>query len=464
MFGVTMRTFTELVGKGKGERPFAAVPLADAARYCCDDSEMVLRLHEAFEPQLDERTVRPLLDTIELPLVRVLVDMEWDGVLVDRALLAELSRQFAVELGTLERQIYSAAGAEFNINSTPQLRRILFEKLQLQPLKKTKTGASTDFEVLEQLAAQGHEVPKLLIEYRELSKLKSTYVDALPAYINPETGRVHTSFNQTGAATGRLSSTEPNLQNIPVRTPRGESVRKAFVAPPGSVLCAADYSQIELRLLAHFSRDPAFVHAFEHGDDIHRQTAAIIFGVPQDAVTSEMRGRAKTINFGTIYGQGPFGLSRQLGIPQDEAKKFIAEYFARFAGVRAWLDGMIGQARKIGYVETLFGRRRYIPEINDKNFNVKSFGERLAMNSPLQGSAADLIKKAMIDIAGALRAEGLATRMLLQVHDELVFEVPEREVDAATRLVKHHMESAHELTVPLVVTIGVGKNWVAAKE
>jgi DNA polymerase-1 len=339
----------------------------------------------------------------------------------------------------------------------------LFEKLQLQPLKKTKTGASTDFEVLEQLAAQGHEVPRLLIEYRELSKLKSTYVDALPAYINPETGRVHTSFNQTGAATGRLSSTEPNLQNIPVRTPRGESIRKAFVAPPGSVLCAADYSQIELRLLAHLSRDPAFVHAFEHGDDIHRQTAAIIFGVPQDAVTSEMRSRAKTINFGTIYGQGPFGLSRQLGIPQDEAKKFIAEYFARFAGVRAWLDGMIAQARKIGYVETLFGRRRYIPEINDKNFSVKAFGERLAMNSPLQGSAADLIKKAMIDIADTLRAERLTTRMLLQVHDELVFEVPEREIDAATALVKRHMESAATLDVPLVVTIGVGKNWVAAK-
>ncbi|HEY6807511.1 MAG TPA: DNA polymerase I [Gemmatimonadales bacterium] len=464
LFGVTMRTFTELVGKGKSERPFAAVPLADAARYCCDDSEMVLRLYAAFEPQLDERTVRPLLDTIELPLVRVLVDMEWDGVLVDRALLAELSRQFTAELGILERQIYAAAGTAFNINSTPQLRTVLFEKLQLQPLKKTKTGASTDFEVLEQLAAQGHEVPRLLIEYRELSKLKSTYVDALPAYINPETGRVHTSYNQTGAATGRLSSTEPNLQNIPVRTLRGESIRKAFIAPPGSVLCAADYSQIELRLLAHFSHDPAFVHAFEHGDDIHRQTAAIIFGVAQDAVTPEMRARAKTINFGTIYGQGPFGLSRQLGIPQDEAKKFITDYFARFARVRTWLDEMIAQARKIGYVETLFGRRRYIPEINDKNFNVKSFGERLAMNSPLQGSAADLIKKAMIDIAAALSAERLRTRMLLQVHDELVFEVPEREVEAATALVKHHMEAAHPLDVPLVVSVGVGKNWVAAKE
>jgi len=306
-------------------------------------------------------------------------------------------------------------------------------------------------------------VPKLLIEYRELSKLKSTYVDALPGFINPATGRIHTSFNQAGAATGRLSSSDPNLQNIPVRTPRGEAIRRAFVAASGWLLLTADYSQIELRLLAHLSGDPAFVQAFEQGGDIHRQTAALIFGVPQADVTPEMRARAKTINFGTIYGQGPFALSRQLGITLDEAKAFIQQYFTRFAGVRAWLDRTVAEARARGYVETLFGRRRYVPELKDKNFNVRSFGERTATNSPLQGSAADLIKRAMIGVDHALRERGLETRVLLQVHDELVLEVPERESDQARELVKREMVGAAALRVPLVVSIGVGKNWVDAK-
>jgi DNA polymerase-1 len=390
--------------------------------------------------------------------------MEANGVLIDRALLGEIGRAFAKELAGLELEIYRAAGGDFNINSTPQLRMILFEKLQLPVLKRTKTGASTDFEVLEQLAAMGHEVPRLMIEYRELSKLKSTYVDALPGFIHPETGRVHTSFNQTGAATGRLSSSDPNLQNIPVRTPRGEAIRRAFIAPPGHVLLTADYSQIELRLLAHLSGDPAFVEAFERGGDIHRQTAAVIFGVAEDAVTPEMRARAKTINFGTIYGQGSFALSRQLGITQDEAKTFIQQYFERFAGVRRWLDATVEEARHRGYVETLFGRRRYITELKDKNFNIRAFGERTATNSPLQGSAADLIKIAMIRIHAALPAAGLRARMLLQVHDELVFEVPEGELAAAAALVKREMEGVTKLRVPLVVTIGAGKNWVDAKE
>jgi DNA polymerase-1 len=330
-------------------------------------------------------------------------------------------------------------------------------------LKKTKTGPSTDFDVLEQLGAMGHEVPRLLIEYRELAKLKSTYVDALPAYINPTTGRNHTSFNQTGAATGRLSSSEPNLQNIPIRTPRGEAIRRAFVAPPGCVLITADYSQIELRLLAHLSGDAAFLKAFAEGGDIHRQTAAIIFGVSQHAVTPEMRARAKTINFGTIYGQGPFALSRQLGISQDQAKEFIAQYFTRFAGVRAWLDRTVATAREQGYVETIFQRRRYIPELRDRNFSMRAFGERTATNSPLQGSAADLIKIAMIRIAQAFRDRGLAARMVLQVHDELVVEAPEREQQVAGELMKRHMEGAAELRVPLVVTLGAGTNWVDAK-
>ena len=461
--GVEMQTYAGLVGRGRGERPFAEVPVAVAARYCCADSEVVLRLRDAFQLELEDHQLLRLLDTIEVPLIPVLVGMEWHGVLVDREVLGQISRQFARELAELEQVLYRAAGTDFNINSTPQLRHILFEKLQLPVLKKTKTGASTDFEVLEQLAALGHEVPRLLIEYRELAKLKSTYVDALPGYVNPATGRIHTSFNQAGAATGRLSSSDPNLQNIPVRTPRGEAIRRAFVAAPGWLLLTADYSQIELRLLAHLSGDPAFLQAFAQGGDIHRQTAAIIFGVSQDQVTPDMRARAKTINFATIYGQGPFALSRQLGITQEEATEFIKQYFTRFQGVRAWLDRTVAGARDQGYVETLFGRRRYVPELKDKNFNIRAFGERTATNSPLQGSAADLIKLAMIGIDRALRERGLATRMLLQVHDELVFEVPEAEQEDATGVVKSHMETAAALRVPLVVSIGAGRNWVDAK-
>ena len=460
---ITLRTYAQLVGRGKAERSFATVPLADAARYCAADSETVLRLHDAFRPELEDHQVLRLLETIEVPLIPVLVDMEWRGVCLDLERLREISRTFARELTALEHAIHQAAGTDFNINSTPQLRHVLFEKHQLPIIKKTKTGASTDYEVLEQLAAMGHEVPRLLIEYRELSKLKSTYVDALPGFINSATGRIHTSFNQTGAATGRLSSSDPNLQNIPVRTARGEAIRRAFVAPPRAVLLTADYSQIELRLLAHLSGDRAFVEAFEQGGDIHRQTAAIIFGVPQDQVTSDMRARAKTINFGTIYGQGPFALSRQLGITQDEAKQFIEQYFTRFAGVRAWLDRTVAEARAKGYVETLFGRRRYIPELKDRSYNIRAFGERTATNSPLQGSAADLIKIAMIGIARALKQRGLSSRMILQVHDELVLEVPHGEVETATEVVKSHMERAADLRVPLVVSVGAGKNWVDAK-
>jgi len=460
---LALPTYAELVGRGKAERPFAAVPLADAARYCAADSEIVLRLRDAFLPELEDHQLVRLLDTIEMPLMPVLVDMESRGVCLDLTRLGEISRGFAGELAELERAIYQAAGTDFNINSTPQLRQVLFEKHQLPVLKKTKTGPSTDYEVLEQLAAMGHEVPRLLIEYRELSKLKSTYVDALPGFINPLTGRIHTSFNQTGAATGRLSSSDPNLQNIPVRTPRGEAIRRAFVAPPGALLLTADYSQIELRLLAHLSEDPAFVEAFEQGGDIHRQTAAIIFDVAQDRVTPEMRARAKTINFATIYGQGAFALSRQLGITQDDAKRFIDQYFTRFAGVRAWLDRTVAQAREKGYVETLFGRRRYIPELKDRNYNIRAFGERTATNSPLQGSAADLIKIAMIGIAGAVKEASLASRMILQVHDELVLEVPPGEEEAATEVVKRHMEGAARLRVPLVVSVGLGMNWVDAK-
>ena len=460
---VELPTTAQLVGKGKGGGAFAQVPPAEAARVSAAQAEMVLRLEEAFRADIDAHHLARLLDEIEIPLIPVLVDMETTGILVDRALLGEMSRGFTKELTTLELDIYRAAGGEFNINSTPQLRTVLFERLKLPVQKRTKTGASTDVEVLEQLAALGHEVPRLLIEYRELTKLQSTYVDALPGYIRPDTGRVHTSFNQTGAATGRLSSSDPNLQNIPVRTRRGGEIRRAFVAPPGHLLLIADYSQVELRLLAHFSNDPAFVEAFQRGGDIHRQTAAVIFGVAEAAVTGEMRSRAKTINFATIYGQGALALSRQLGITLEEAKAFIKHYFERFAGVRAWLDQTVEEARQRGFVETLFGRRRYIPELRDRNFSIRAFGERTATNSPLQGSAADLIKIAMIRIHAALTTAGLGTKILLQVHDELVFEIPEAERSVAGALVKREMEGVANLRVPLVVSIGAGKNWIEAK-
>jgi DNA polymerase-1 len=453
----------QLLGKGKEMRSFADVPVADAARFSAAYAEMVLRLEEAVRSELEDHHLVRLLEDIEMPLVPVLVEMERTGILIDRTLLGEIARGFHKELQQLELDIYRAAGGEFNIMSTPQLRTVLFEKLKLPVQKRTKTGASTDVEVLEQLAQMGHEVPRLLMEYRELSKLKSTYVDALPGYVREDTGRVHTSFNQTGAATGRLSSSDPNLQNIPVRTPRGGEIRRAFVARPGHLLLIADYSQVELRLLAHLSGDAAFVAAFERGGDIHRQTAAVIFGVDEPKVTPDMRARAKTINFATIYGQGPMALSRQLGITLDEAKAFIKRYFERFAGVRIWLDRTVEEARNRGFVETLFGRRRYIPELRDRNFNIRAFGERTATNSPLQGSAADLIKIAMIRIQAAFDKTGMGAKMVLQVHDELVFEVPESERSDAAALVKREMEGVADLRVPLVVTVGAGKNWVDAK-
>ncbi len=461
--GQQMRLYTDLTGKGKQQIPFAEVPVPVAAAYCGADSTTVLALHEFFAPSLRDHGLEQLLQTMEMPLVPVLVDMEWEGIAIDPAVFARISIELTRDLVALEAKIATAAGATLNLNSPKQLAALLFEKLQLPVLKKTKTGPSTDADVLDQLAAMGHEVPTLILEYREAQKLKSTYVDVLPSRVNAGTGRIHTSFNQTGAATGRLSSSDPNLQNIPIRTPRGEEIRRGFVPRSGYRFIKADYSQIELRLMAHLSEDPAFITAFREGGDIHRQTASVIFGVPLAAVTTEMRGRAKTINFGTIYGQGPFALSRQLGITQDEAKSFIQQYFERFSGVRAYLDLQVKLARDHGYVETLFGRRRYIPEINDKNFNLRAFAERTAQNSPLQGSAADLIKIAMIRIHAALVQGGTGARLLLQVHDELVLEAPDAVVDQVAALVKDYMESAASLKVPLVVDVGTGPNWLDAK-
>jgi DNA polymerase-1 len=462
-FGRPLQTYADVTGRGKNQIPFAEVPVSAAAGYGGADSVTVLALHQYFGPALRDIAMEPLLREIEMPLVAVLTDMEWDGIAIDPAVFARLSAELGAELQRLEGEIATVAGEALNLNSPRQLAAILFERQQLPVLKRTKTGPSTDADVLEQLAAMGHALPQLILDYRELQKLKSTYIDTLPATVNARTGRIHTSFNQTGAATGRLSSSDPNLQNIPIRTPRGEEIRRGFVPRPGWQFLVADYSQIELRLMAHLSGDPAFIDAFHQGGDIHRQTAALIFGVPVEQVTPDMRARAKTINFATIYGQGPFALSRQLGIAQEDARSFIARYFERFAGVRAHLDRQIQLAREQGYVETLFKRRRYIPEIKDRNFNMRAYGERNAQNSPLQGSAADLIKLAMIRIHDALQEEELESRMLLQVHDELVFEVPPAELERMSQLVRQHMEQVVELRVPLVVDIGVGPNWLDAK-
>ncbi|HET7620455.1 MAG TPA: DNA polymerase I [Gemmatimonadaceae bacterium] len=458
-----MISFDELCGKGRSMIPFDETPISAARDYSCEDADMTLRLRAIFEPQLEVYALTSLFREIEIPLVDVLADMEWEGISIDTAFFASLKERFASERQRVERRIHEEAGVEFNINSNPQLRHILFEKLQLPVIKKTATGPSTDASVLQELAEQGHTIPELLMEYRELSKLESTYLDALPALVHPETHRIHTSFNQTVATTGRLSSSDPNLQNIPIRTELGRDIRRGFVPRKGWMLVAADYSQIELRLLAHLSNDPAFVQAFRAGGDIHRQTASIIFDVPLEEVTPEMRARAKTINFATIYGQGPRALSQQLRIEFAEAKRFIEEYFERFSGIRGYLDSMVEFAREHGYVQTIFGRRRYIPELKDRNFNIRQFGERTATNSPIQGSAADLIKIAMIRIHKLLAERQVKSRMLLQVHDELVFEVPPEELEAITKLVKFEMENAAQLSVPLVVELGAGENWLATK-
>jgi DNA polymerase-1 len=461
--GHTMTSFEELCGKGKDALRYDEVPIDCARDYSCEDADMTWRLRALFEPQLETLQVAALFRDVEMPLIGVLAEMEWEGIAIDRTWFAALKERFARERSRVEGEIYESAGQEFNINSNLQLREILFEKLGLPVLKRTATGPSTDATVLQQLADEGHRLPELLMEFREIAKLESTYIDALPAAVHPETERIHTSFSQAVAATGRLSSSDPNLQNIPIRRELGRDIRRGFIPRPGWKLFAADYSQIELRLLAHLSGDPAFVEAFRSGGDIHRQTAALIFEVALDDVTKEMRARAKTINFATIYGQGPHALSQQLKIPHAEAKEFIQRYFERFTLVRGYLDSMVDFAREHGYVQTIFGRRRYIPELRERNFNIRAFGERVASNAPIQGSAADLIKIAMIHIHDRLQAERFSARMLLQVHDVLVFEVPGPEIDAVSAVVRAEMEGAASLSVPLVVDVGTGKNWLETK-
>jgi DNA polymerase I len=418
------------------------------------------RLAAALREEVDDQGLTPVYEEIDRPLVPVLARMEDAGVKIDPAALERMSVKLQREAATKARDIYERCGMEFNINSPKQLGDVLFNKLALpMPVKYGKgKKISTAVDVLEGLAAD-HEVPRLVLEYRQLTKLKSTYVDALPALIRSQSGRVHTTFGQTGTATGRLSSANPNLQNIPIRTELGREIRAAFIAEPGHVLLAADYSQIELRLLAHFSKDKLLVEAFQRGDDIHTLTASQVFGVPPLMVTPDHRRQAKVVNFGIVYGLSAFGLSQQLGITTGEAKKFIDAYFEKYAGVRAFIDATLEKARRDQKVSTLFGRIRPIPDINSKNPTQRGFAERTAVNTPLQGTAADLIKVAMIRIDEEIRKRGLKSRMTLQVHDELVFEVPDHEVDAIKSLVREHMEQAHPLAVPLLVEIGVGLNW-----
>jgi DNA polymerase-1 len=453
----------EVIGSGRNKVPFAEVPVQRARDYVCEMADLAGQLAEHFGEQLDEASLGDLMAELEMPLVPVLTRMELAGIAIDEDFFRTMRSRLKRELDLIQEDIYKLAGGDFNLNSTPQLRQILFEKLELPILKKTKTGPSTDASVLEELATMGHEVPRLMMEYRELEKLRSTYVDALPQLVHPDTGRIHTSFNQTVAATGRLSSSDPNLQNIPIRTDLGREIRKGFVAAPGTLFLGVDYSQIELRVMAHFSGDEAFVTAFREGIDVHRQTASVIFEVPVADVSAEQRAQAKTVNFATLYGQGPFSLARQLGISREEAKDFIATYFERFSGVRDFLDAQVEMAKESGYVETLMGRRRYVPELKAGNWNVRQFGERVAQNTPIQGTAADMMKRAMIDVQTVLDEADTGALLLLQVHDELLLEVPEGEVDAVRDLVVARMEGAMELDVPLVAESGVGKTWYDCK-
>lgn len=443
------------------EKNFADVAVADATRYAGEDADITLRLAHHLLPRLEDEGMAALFSEVETPLIPVLVEMERTGIRVDPAVLAGLSDEFGGKLHRLEDEIHALAGEPFNIASPKQLQHILFDKLELPPVKKTKTGPSTDQSVLERLADK-HPLPEKILAYRGFAKLRSTYVDALSKLIRADTRRVHTSFNQSVAATGRLSSTNPNLQNIPIRTEEGRRIRTAFVPAPGWTLLSADYSQIELRLLAHISRDPVLTEAFRTGQDVHARTAAEIFDTEMDAVTSEQRREAKTINFGIIYGMGAQRLARTLRIPFKTAQEYIAQYFARYQGIKAYMDEVVASAREYGYVTTLRGRRRYVPDLHSKSSQLLSAAERVAINTPIQGTAADIIKLAMLAIAARLHASGLRARMLLQVHDELLFEVPEDETDRVGALVRESMEQVMPLEVPLRVDVGSGHNWAEA--
>ncbi|MGD8259197.1 MAG: DNA polymerase I, partial [Desulfobacterales bacterium] len=453
-------SYAEVAGKGKNAVPFSQVPLDKAVPYACEDADITLMAKDVLMPQIKELGLDELMDTVEMPLVPVLMRMEMIGTGVDVEKLHELSKSFEQHLEALEGSIYGLAGEAFNINSSQQLGRILFEKLQLPVQKKTKkkTGYSTDVNVLT-LLADYHELPALILQHRTLAKLKSTYADALIELVNPETGRIHTSYNQTVAATGRLSSSDPNLQNIPIRTEEGREIRKAFVPRKRWYLVSADYSQVELRILAHCSEDEILIKSFLEDEDIHTRTACEVFQVNPEMINADLRRQAKAINFGIIYGMSAFGLSKQLEISQKMAQTYIKNYFERYQGVKRFMEATIAQARKTGRTSTLLGRIRILPDITSSNHVVRQAAERTAINTPIQGSAADLIKVAMIQVDSALRQKKLKSAMLLTVHDELVFEVPPEELDDLTRLVGDIMEGVWKLKVPLKVNLNHGRNW-----
>ncbi|MBP9865912.1 MAG: DNA polymerase I [Candidatus Omnitrophica bacterium] len=458
--GVKKITTESLLGKGKEQRTMAEVPLAQIAEYAAEDADCVFRLVPIFKAKLEENELTGLFEKTELPLALCLGRMEMNGVALDLEMLKKLSDETGAQLEKLTVLIYEGAGGEFNINSTKQLAEILFEKLKLPAQKKTKTGYSTDVSVLEKLA-ETYELPRKLLEYREKSKLKSTYLDALPEMVNPETGCVHTSYHQTTTVTGRLSSSDPNLQNIPIKTADGRQVRRAFVSRYGvkGKILSADYSQIELRLLAHLSGDENLSRAFVEDRDIHRYTATLLYGVQEKEVTREMRDVAKTINFSIIYGKTAYGLSQDLGISVQEADQFIRDYFSRYEAIKAYMDGQKEKARQDGFLTTLLGRRSYFPDLNSSNGQLRQFAERAAVNAPIQGSAADLIKLAMLKIEKRLEREAPRSLMIMQVHDELVFDVPAESVESVTELVRAEMESAYTLKVPLKVDVTVGDSW-----
>lgn len=461
--GVRITSITELIGTGKKQICLDQVDIDKVYRYGCQDSDVTFRLAKVLRAKLKAKDLEDLFETMEMPLVMVLADMEWAGVAIDKKLLARFSGEMEKSLGALTKDIHRLAGEEFNINSPKQLAEILFEKLKLRMVKKTKTGASTDVGVLQELS-EVHPLPREILKFRELSKLKSTYVDALPLLVNPKTGRVHTSFNQTVTATGRLSSSDPNLQNIPVRTEEGRKIRAAFVAEGKNVLVSADYSQIELRVLAELSGDKQLIKAFKDGADIHRYTASLIFNVPMKDVTDSMRGSAKTVNFGVLYGMGPVSLAKSLNISMDAARDFIKAYFDRYPSVKNFMEENLQKARRDGFVSTAFKRRRYIPEILSGDPRTKSFAERTANNAPIQGTASDIIKIAMRDIDQQIRKDGFRSRMILQVHDELLFEAPKPELKDLVPMVRKLMCGAVAFKVPMEVSVKAGPNWLDMAE
>jgi DNA polymerase-1 len=458
--GVETIQLEDITGKGAKRIAFNQVDVDQAAEYAAQDADATLRLHQAIWPQIEAQPkLKSVYENIEQPLVPVLQRMERTGVLVDRALLKAQSAELAARMLELQSQAHREAGGVFNVDSPKQLQEILFGKLGIPVMRKTPTGQpSTAEDVLEELAAT-YPLPKLILEYRGMAKLKSTYTDNLPLQINPATGRIHTSYHQAVAATGRLSSQDPNLQNIPIRTQEGRRIRQAFVAPPSHSLVAADYSQIELRIMAHLSGDASLLRAFAEDRDVHQATAAEVFGLAPDAVSADQRRSAKAINFGLMYGMSAFGLARQLGIARGDAQKYMDLYFERYPGVRRYMEETRRQARETGYVETVFGRRLYLPEIQSRNAALRQYAERSAINAPMQGTAADIIKRAMIEVDAWLTSSRVAARLIMQVHDELVLEVADEAVESLVGQIRTHMVRAADLSVPLKVDVGVGRNW-----